>query len=381
MWATGERVESNGRTLLLQSPEFALLSSLHHGFVGTHADTLQTIVDAAALLPLCGKERLLLLLRKADLLDALENLHSIFERTGLSDVVPAEMRHPPRTTESSARSLRIRSPAPARLLNRPALYRIWQSLGCNAKLERWLIRLAGPLSKPLAGPAPSREQYDLSDCSVVDQLAGPGWGEPDRDGFWTEGSADARLLIPLSHAGDHFLVLSIAEQFLVSQHAQIQVFANGTFLATIDLRGRIAAFEYCVLIPARALFGPWVEISLRPKSYRGDAQPPLGHYSLTRGVPVRRLRLLDAKRIADMFSAESKPELQKKALGGDEREASKFARIKQKIDNSPYRHDSGIPLDFDPVLYVFSYADLFEHEVDPYEHFLAYGRKERRGWR
>jgi hypothetical protein len=40
-----------------------------------------------------------------------------------------------------------------------------------------------------------------------------------------------------------------------------------------------------------------------------------------------------------------------------------------------------MPMDFDPVLYVLSYDDLFEHEVDPYEHFLAYGRKERRGWR
>jgi hypothetical protein len=160
-------------------------------------------------------------------------------------------------------------------------------------------------------------------------------GEPDRDSFWTDGGADARLLIPLCHSGDHLLILGMAEQFLVSQHAHIQFFANGTFLATIDLRGRIAAFECCVLIPGRALFGPCVEISLRPKSYRGDTQPPPGDYALTRGIPVRWLRLLDAKRIADMFSAENKPELEMKVLRGDEPEASKFARIKQKIDNSP----------------------------------------------
>jgi Uncharacterised nucleotidyltransferase len=381
MWATGEQVEFNGRRLLLQSPEFALLSSIQHGFVGTHADTLQTVVDAAALLPLCEKEKLLLLLRRADLLDALDDLLSIFKKAGLSDVVPAEMTGPTRTTKSSASSTRIRSHAQAALLDRPALYRIWQSLGHNAKIERWLIRLTGPLSKPLTGPTPRQEQYDLSDCSVVDHLAGPGWGEPDRDSFWTDGGADARLLIPLSHAGDHLLVLGMAEQFLVSQHAHLQVFANGTFLATIDLRGRIAAFEYCVLIPARALFGPWVEISLRPKSHCGDERPPPGNYALTRGVPVRRLRLLDSERIAGMFSAESKPELQMKISRGDEPEASKFARIKRKIGNSPYRHDSGMPMDFDPVLYVLSYDDLFEHEVDPYEHFLVYGRKERRGWR
>jgi hypothetical protein len=233
----------------------------------------------------------------------------------------------------------------------------------------------------LTGPAPCQEHYDLSEGSVVDQLVGPGWGEPDRDSFWTDGGADARLLIPLNHSGDHLLVLGMAEQFLVSQHAYMQVFANGTFLATIDLRGRIAAFEHCVLIPKRALFGPWVEISLRSKSYRGGAQPASGDYALTRGVPVNRLRLLDVTRIGGMFSTDNKPELQMKVLRGDEPEASKFARIKQKIDNSPYRRASGVPIDFNPLFYVFSYSDLFEHEIDPYEHFLVYGRKERRGWR
>ena len=100
-----------------------------------------------------------------------------------------------------------------------------------------------------------------------------------------------------------------------------------------------------------------------------------------RGVPVRRLRLLDMQRMTEIFSAESKPELQVRVLRGDEPEASKFARIKQKIDNSPHRHASEVPADFDPVLYVFSYPDLFEHEIDPYEHFIVYGRKEQRGWR
>ena len=84
MWSTGDRVKFSGRTLMLQSPEFALLSSLHHGFVtGTRPDALQTVVDAAALLPLCGNGRLLLLLRKAELLEALNDLLSIFKGVGL----------------------------------------------------------------------------------------------------------------------------------------------------------------------------------------------------------------------------------------------------------------------------------------------------------
>ena len=378
MWATGEQVELSGRKLLLQSPEFGLLSSIHHGFVeGTHIDALQTVVDAAALLPLCQKEKLLLLLSKADLLEALNDLLSIFDRVGLSDIVPAEIRRPAQK-KLPARRRRVRLAVEAALLHHPTRYRLWQSLGRKARLERLLIRLGGPLSKPLAGPAPRQEEYDLREGSVVDQLAGPGWGEPDRSSFWTD-RADARLLIPLSHAGDHLLVLGMPEQRLTSHYAHVHVFANGTFLATLDLRGQLAASEFCLLIPRRALFGRWVEISLRPKGYLGEAQP--GVHALTLGVPVRRVRLLDVSRLTDIFSEENKPELQLKVARGDEPEASKFARIRQKIDNSPYRQAKDVPPDFDPVLYVSCYPDLFEHEVDPYEHFLVYGRKEQRGWR
>jgi hypothetical protein len=381
MWATGEQVEFGGRRLLLQSPEFALLSSLHHGFVtGTPPDALQTIVDSAALLPICGTERLLLSLRKAELLEEFEGLLSICNEAGLSDIVPAEFRDRSQATMLPARRPRVRSGTETELLRRPARYRLWELLGRKAKLERYLIRLGGPISKPLTGPAPRQEEYDLRDCAVVDHLAGPGWGEPDRSSFWTD-RADARLLIPLRHAGDHLLVLGMPEQRLESRYAEIHIFANGTFLTTIDLRARLAASEYCVPIPRRALFGPWVEISLRPKDYLGDAQLASDDDALVRGVPVRRLRLLDMKRMNEIFSAENKPELQVRVLRGEEPERSKFARIKRKIENSPHRQASEVPEDFDPELYVFSYPDLFEHEVDPYEHFLLYGRKESRGWR
>ena len=205
----GSRWNSADGSSLLQSPEFALLSSLHHGFVtGTRPDALQTVVDAAALLPLCGTERLLLLLRKAELLEAFDDLLSTFNKAGLPDIVPAELRSRKLTTMLPARRPRVRPGTETELLRHPARYRFWELLGRKAKLERWLIRLGGPFSKPLTGPAPCQEEYDLRDCSVVDQLAGPGWGEPDRSSFWTD-RADARLLIPLRHAGDHLLVLGI----------------------------------------------------------------------------------------------------------------------------------------------------------------------------
>ena len=60
MWATAERAEFLGRTVLLQSAEFAFVTSLDHGFgYGTRGDVLQTIVDAASLLPVCKGDLLM----------------------------------------------------------------------------------------------------------------------------------------------------------------------------------------------------------------------------------------------------------------------------------------------------------------------------------
>ena len=48
MWESGEEVGYSGRTLLIQSAEFALISSLNHGFLeGNRSDLLQTVVDSA----------------------------------------------------------------------------------------------------------------------------------------------------------------------------------------------------------------------------------------------------------------------------------------------------------------------------------------------
>lgn len=65
---------------------------------------------------------------------------------------------------------------------------------------------------------------------------------------------------------------------------------------------------------------------------------------------------------------------------GEEPEASKWARIKNKMDASPLKDASDLPANFDPKQYVLSYPDLFEHEVDPYEHYLNWGRYEGRSY-
>ena len=53
--------------------------------------------------------------------------------------------------------------------------------------------------------------------------------------------------------------------------------------------------------------------------------------------------------------------------------------IQAKIEASPFRQSGSLPAGFDPLIYALSYPDLFELEVDPYEHFLIHGRHESRG--
>lgn len=397
MWTSGEQVEFSGRNLLLQSPEFALVSTLNHGFLlGAHDDTLQTVVDAAWLLPRCQGNRLDRLLRKSQLLGPFNDLVSIFARFGLADMVSNSFRgrHTSddvhyKTNGAAARRRPMLSLIPSKakiesaVLHWPMVYHLWRSLGRNPRFERLLLWLMGPFSKPVNEPAEYKDDYDLCDCSVMDALGGPGWSwpEPDHTCFWSD-RCDARLLIPLSHVGDHLIVLGLSEQSVDSPNACIDIFANGSYVTRIDFRECLHASEYCLVIPRRVLFGRWVELSFRPRSYLGDTVGSAeDYYAFARSVPVRRLRVLDFQQMTEIYRGPNVPELCLKIFRGEEPHASKWARIKRKMDTSPYKEASELPANFDPMRYVLSYADLFEHEVDPFEHFLNFGRHERRPWR
>jgi hypothetical protein len=103
-----------------------------------------------------------------------------------------------------------------------------------------------------------------------------------------------------------------------------------------------------------------------------------GYFSPSR--PARDLRVFDLEQITGFFAGYHIPSIYLRILKGEEEPAAKFARIKAKIAASPLRSDPGLPDDFDPVLYVLAYPDLFENEVDPYHHFLVHGRTEGRLW-
>jgi Uncharacterised nucleotidyltransferase len=296
MWASGERVSFRGETLVLQSAEFALLSSLMHGFLqGDRGDALQTVIDAALLLPNCKADELHVLLSTSDLSAPFKTLISTYDRLGLSakwaKVLVDRRRSNGRKGISFTKLVRHRSRlrpnVETSLLRWPISYRIWEMLGRRPRLERLMLRLAGPFSRPLNAPSPDKDDYDLRDCKVIDEIGGPGWSwpEPDHSCFWSD-RPDARLLVPLRRVGDYLLVLRFADT--ASSKARIDIFANGIGVATIDFKQHSAA-EYSFLIPRHILFGPWIELSFRRKPYR-DKFP---RYKRSRGAPFQWLRVLD----------------------------------------------------------------------------------------
>ena len=98
-------------------------------------------------------------------------------------------------------------------------------------------------------------------------------------------------------------------------------------------------------------------------------------------IPVRRLRVFDAPLLNGSFSRDLEQTLLTMINAKGDPQGTKLERIKWKIENSPYRKDSKLPEDFDPAIYVLSYPDLLEHEVEPYYHFIHHGQSEERPWR
>jgi hypothetical protein len=172
-------------------------------------------------------------------------------------------------------------------------------------------------------------------------------------------------------------VLGLADNRHYSLNTRVDVFANGVYLSTLNISERLAISDYCLTVPRRVLFGPWVELSLRPQSYGGEKS---NAYDVQRSVPVERLRIFDMEQMSCIFSAHKVPKLYFAMLDSEEPKTRKFERVKMRIVNSPHRNNPELPDKFDPLLYILCHPDLFEHEVDPYEHFLSYGRYEGRAW-
>lgn len=387
MWDSAEQHVCYGRNVLLQSPDFAAATNIAHGFkYGTHGDAMQTIIDTAALLPICKAELLLPLVQRFGLLPCLQQLLTVMDDVGrsqsVSHLATPELARPKAAEQAVSPAIppiaRLAPETP--LLSHPLAYRLWELRGRQPWLERLLLRMLGPFSKPLAPSQSFTDDYDLRDCDVIDRIGGPGWGwpEPEHTCFWTD-RADARLLIPLQRVGDHLLLFSTAEKW--TPNPGVDVFVNGSLATRIEAGGRLSELLHTIMVPKGLLFGPWVELSFRPSPYRGTGVETPEDYAFMRSLPARRLQVFEAADINALFSRQHIPDVHLKILTGEEPHASQFARIKAKVENSPFRGHAELPAGFDPYRYILLYADLLAAEIDPYEHYIAHGKKENRNWR
>jgi hypothetical protein len=68
-------------------------------------------------------------------------------------------------------------------------------------------------------------------------------------------------------------------------------------------------------------------------------------------------------------------------VGSNELEGlRRMARILERMGTSPFRAHADIPKTFDPLSYLARNRDVLELECDPYEHYVAYGKSEKRLW-
>jgi Uncharacterised nucleotidyltransferase len=379
-WSSGRTAELFGQRLLLPSPEFSIAASLRHCFKeGTRGDLLQTLVDSAAWLVMCSAPKLADVLQRARLSHEFGQVADFLSSVGA--ILPMPLRASPQHRELRRTSLapRLRRRVEARLLRRPRLYRLWEKLGRPAGLERVLLRFGGPLSRPLAPSGVAKDDYDMRDCAVIDEIGGPGWAwpEPEMTCFWSD-RADNRLLVPLIGVEDHLMVISFGTHRFHSPNAIVDVFANGRFLTVLNLAQGLSKSNWAILIPRKVLYEPWVELAFRPKDYKGELT---SDYTQQRSLPVSRLRVFHGDRLDEAISDRAISPIVDRILNGQQPHKAKFDCVRQKMIVSPFKNNPGLPHDFNPVLYVLSYDDLLAAEVDPYQHFIESGKTEGRQWR
>jgi len=400
VWETAQTVEVLGRRIAIPSSEVALISCINHGFrSGSHGDTLQAIVDAHALLKDCNPDSTAMLVDRFGLADEFLSLLEALSRLGAA-TKGHDRRVEGRSTPPQRRRLATRLPwqidlllqrrasrvprarFEGSLLTHPRAYRAWEAVGRPKLLEPLFLRVAGPVTRPLKGCAKPRNHYYPNACEVMDEVGGIGWSWPDtnRDCVWSD-RADARLLLPVRRGADHLLVASFSERRVLSSAPNFDVFVNGRRLARIDFRDHPDVASYVVQVPKRIIFSDWVEVSFRPLDYTSQ-DVAVSSYASRLSVPLQRLGVVRLDELAGKFFDENPiPTLYEHILKEEEPYFSKFQNIREKIASSPFSGSADLPDGFDPIRYVLYYYDLLMAEVDPFEHYLRWGRSEGRVWR
>ncbi|MEZ5830188.1 MAG: nucleotidyltransferase family protein [Dongiaceae bacterium] len=376
-WDTAESIAFFGVSVLMPSPEFSIVGSLRHGFAeGTRADALQALVDCWHLLPVCDRKTLAEVISMTGTEAFAGSLATAFSNAKLLGEPVLKLpnaRSSPNPSDPATLMVR----RDKFVIRHRRLYDVWERLGRRCTLERLILRHFGPLSRPLAQSTASRSDYDLRDCSTVDEIGGPGWGwpEPEHTCFWSD-QADNRLLVNLPDMRDYVAVFSVSSVARHSPNPNVLVVVNGRKARKLSLRSENRT-KFAFLIPRSYLFGPWIEISFRPDRFGAK---PFSAYGERRCLPAVRLQIIAPERVAAVLAVRDPTNLQRKVDRGEEPYCSKFKRVEIKIRESTLRGDPRLPVDFDPVSYILLHEDLLNAEVDPYWHFIAFGKGEGRAF-
>lgn len=295
-WGSAVRRGFLGLDVMMPSPEFSIVGSLHHGFrEGTRADMLQALVDCWHWLPLCDRTRLADALALSGTRDLLQHLKTAFEAAKL----PPGERGPGLREATLPQREPVRAKQRIRsdkfVLRHRRMYRMWEQLGRGPLLERLMLRYFGPISKPLSPSADPRAEYDLRCCAVIDEIGGPGWGwpEPEHTCFWSD-QADNRLLLPLPAMRDYLAIFSVSGAARTSPKPDVWVFVNGRRSQKLKLRST-SQTAFPILVPRAHLFGPWVEFSFRPNDF--DTGPSTRYWE-RRSLPAVGLRIMTMEKVA-----------------------------------------------------------------------------------
>jgi len=361
-------MEFRGRRIRVPSTEGAFFLSMLHARNGTPGDLLQLIADTPewlAKLDFVVLEEFIKLGRLAETYDILRRTLPELGVTASLPILAA-----PRTKVPRRRWPRQREDA---RLNFPDVYRFWVIVGRPAWLERFVLGKLGPFSRPLQHSREAIETVELRNCASIDAFGGPGWGwpEPEQTCCWADGP-DSRLLIPLAGQTDQLLVLFLSPRHQHGTGGRFRVYANGYEIALSEI-GQTA-----LMLPIRAhmLFGPWVDLSLRPMRFH----PSSAELAEVRTVAASRIIVVNGALGIRRLGSGIPNRLVRDIIEGDRAKAEKLTRIRERMAESLDRGSKLLPPGFDALAYVLNYEDLFEAEVDPYTHYISFGRSEGRSW-
>jgi hypothetical protein len=166
------------------------------------------------------------------------------------------------------------------LLTRPIAYRVWFALGRLPVIERLLVRVGGPLSRPWrdvpAGP-PS-----------ADGELGIGWHYPyPNDTHRWANSPDARIVFTGKADARRVRITLNPGEWNATPISRFRVFANGYPLGECVKPTSDFEFE----LPPRAVSGT-IELSLRHSSYRRFSRPGIYEKWYRMMTPVTSIELL-----------------------------------------------------------------------------------------